>query len=134
MSSSLPPDVDAALRTLREHYRVASIPTLATFETIAARLAASPVSPDALADLLRELHRVRGSAGSYGYMSVSRLAGTLEARVTGWTAGATVDLLERSAIVERFVTDVRHSFEGSHTSPDEETDRGPTPRGTAPGE
>ena len=111
MSEPRSPDVDAALLMLRERFRSASGPTLATFSQIASRLADTPASHHDLAELQRELHRVRGTAGSYGYMDVSRLAETLETRVVRWTADAALDRSQRSAIVEQFVVSLRRCFE-----------------------
>lgn len=111
MNQPVPPDVGAALRALRERFRSASAPTLARFERIASGLAQAPASPSGLADLERELHRVRGTAGSYGYMDVSRLAGTLEERVATWAGDPALDLEERAVIVEQFVITLRLAFE-----------------------
>jgi len=43
-----------------------------------------PYAGEVTEALRRELHRVRGAAGSLGFPDASRLAGVLEARATGW--------------------------------------------------
>ena len=118
MSPPPPPDADATLRVLRERYRTASVGTPARFETIACRLAGTPQSLEALAELQRELHRVRGTAGSYGFMDVSELAGVLEARVARWSADPVLDREARAAVIEEFVVALRRCFEPPDAPPD----------------
>lgn len=96
---------------LRERYRAASAGTPALFGTIAARLAADPASPDALSALQRELHRVRGTAGSYGFLDVSGLAGALESRVVRWCVEPAFELTVRAESVEQFAAALTRCFE-----------------------
>ena len=95
---------------LRARYRAASVGTPVLFESIAERLVATPGSVDVLDELLRELHRVRGTAGSYGFMDVSQLAGALEARVAGWRADPGLDRETRVPAIEAFAVALRRCF------------------------
>src|SRR5256885_2207790 len=50
------------------------------------RIAARSADREALDALRREIHKVHGSAGSYGFMDASRLAAGMEATVKDWLA------------------------------------------------
>jgi chemotaxis protein histidine kinase CheA len=100
-----------ALRLLRERFREATGSTVAGFEALAAQLADSPAAPESLEALCRELHRVRGTAGSYGFADASRLAGRLEERAIRWAADPGLDRDQRAALVLDFVAALRGAFE-----------------------
>src|SRR5205809_511516 len=53
---------------------------------LAHRIAARSADREALDALRREIHKVHGSAGSYGFMDASRLAAGMEATVKDWVA------------------------------------------------
>src|SRR5438094_794814 len=53
---------------------------------LAHRIAARSTDREALDALRREIHKVHGSAGSYGFMDASRLAAGMEATVKEWGA------------------------------------------------
>jgi Hpt domain len=91
-----------ALEALREQFRVSSARTVAYFRSLSAELARTPTSEGVLELVRQELHRVRGTAGSYGFHEVSRVAATLEARVVEWAANAGVDRDARGAMIEEF--------------------------------
>ena len=78
-----------ALRTLRERFRETSAGTIALLEDLARQLGCRPVrAGNRSRRLRRELHRVHGTAGSYGFVEASRLAAKLEQRVAGWEQDA----------------------------------------------
>lgn len=110
-SSATSPPVHAALSALRERFRASATSTLHAFERTAEQLAAAPDAADLLAALRRELHRVHGTAGSYGYMEASRLAARLEERVLRWTREPELDRAERGSIVHHFVGALRLAFD-----------------------
>ena len=76
-----------ALRTLRERFRETSAGTSRCWRIWLGSSAADPSAPETIAALRRELHRVHGTAGSYGFVEASRLAAKLEQRVDAWEAG-----------------------------------------------
>ena len=97
-------EVNEALRVLRERYR-ASVPnTVAGFRYLAAQLTVKPENAEVLESLRRELHRVHGTAGSFGFPDASRLAGVLEARAVRWAADPTFDRGSRGAIIAHFAS------------------------------
>jgi len=96
-----------ALRTLRERFRETSAGTIALLEDLARQLAADPAAAETIAALRRELHRVHGTAGSYGFAEASRLAGKLEQRVGTWEGDETLERTQRATIIGHFVSALR---------------------------
>jgi DNA-binding response OmpR family regulator len=96
-----------ALRTLRERFRETSAGTIALLEDLARQLGADPAAPETIATLRRELHRVHGTAGSYGFVEASRLAAKLEARVAGWEEDPAIESTQRATIIGHFVSALR---------------------------
>ena len=92
----------AALAALRERFAASAERTVAAFRAFAHQLAASPAAPDVVEALRCELHRVHGTAGTYGFAEASRLAASLEAEVVRWAGDPRVDRDQRAAIVDRF--------------------------------
>jgi DNA-binding response OmpR family regulator len=96
-----------ALRTLRERFRETSAGTIALLEDLARQLGADPAAPETIAALRRELHRVHGTAGSYGFSEASRLAAKLEQRVGSWEADQSLERTQRATIIGHFVSALR---------------------------
>jgi DNA-binding response OmpR family regulator len=96
-------DLNAVLTQLREKYRASSGNTLAAFTQLAEQLQRDPAAPEVVEALRRELHRVHGTAGSYGFHEASRLAGALEPVAVRWTADPLLDRERRASIVRQFV-------------------------------
>src|SRR5690349_10411427 len=96
-----------ALRTLRERFRETSAGTIAFLEDWARRLGADPAAPETSAALRRELHRVHGTAGSYGFSEASRLAAKLEQRVGTWESDQSLERTQRATIIGHFVSALR---------------------------
>jgi len=100
-----------ALTALREHFRASSGSIVASFERYATQLSAMPTSPRALEALKVELHRVKGTAGGYGFVDASALAMKLEDRATAWSRDAELDRDQRATIVSHFATALRLAFQ-----------------------
>ena len=75
-----------ALEALRQRYRASIGKTIEAFRALATSLAAQPDAAEVVETLRRELHRVRGTAGSYGFSEASRLCGVMEDRAVRWSA------------------------------------------------
>ena len=88
-----------ALRTLRERFRETSAGTIALLEDLARQLGAEPAASETIAALRRELHRVHGTAGSYGFSEASRLAAKLEQRVATWESDDSLEGPQRGSSV-----------------------------------
>ena len=109
-------DVTDVLAQLRERYLASSGNTIAAFTALADQLQLSPSSPQVVDALRRELHRVHGTAGSYGFHEASRLAGALEPVAVRWAVDEALDRSRRAAIVRQFVRALAASL--SATRPD----------------
>src|SRR5437879_3931223 len=70
---------------------------------LAERLFVAASDPAAIDALLRETHKVHGSAGSYGFMEASRLAAGMEATVKDWAARPDEPDVERGSLARWFV-------------------------------
>lgn len=100
-----------ALAALREHFRSASGPIVDGFESLAAQLGRSPTAPRTLESLRAELHRVKGTAGSYGFHDASALAARLESRVVSWTGDPSLDHEQRATVIQHFASALRLAFD-----------------------
>ena len=96
-------DLSSVLAQLREKYLASSGNTLAAFSQLAEQLQRDPAAPEVVDALRRELHRVHGTAGSYGFHEASRLAGALEPVAVQWAADPALDRDRRAGIVRQFV-------------------------------
>ena len=70
---------------------------------IAERLSAVPSDRAALEQLRRETHKIHGSAGSYGFSDVSRLAAGMEETVKDWVARPDDRDADRGSLTRWFV-------------------------------
>ena len=107
-----PDKTEAMLQTLRDRYRAGLGTTIAALELLAAQIETAEHGTPALESLRREMHRLHGSAGTYGFPHASHLAGALEARVLTWIADPDADAAERSVIVGHFIKAFRGSILG----------------------
>ena len=96
-----------ALRALRERFRETSAGTIALLDDLARHLGAEPAAPETIEALRRELHRVHGTAGSYGFSEASRLAAKLEQRVAAWEQDPALESTQRATIIGHFVSALR---------------------------
>jgi len=123
-SPSLPPS--AALAAMRQRYLTTSVPrTLEQLREIAALLAERPDAPPVLTLLRRELHRVRGTAGTYGFAAAAALCAAMEERAVTWSAPdrqpsdqpPSAALAELVAALERAFLDAPESAEVAGAAP-----------------
>src|SRR5256886_8183510 len=78
-------------------------PVLAALAGLAERLAAARTDLAALEALRRETHKIHGSAGSFGFMEVSRLAAGMEATVKDWISWPGDPEVDRGSLTRWFV-------------------------------
>lgn len=105
-----------ALDALRRRYQSSVGTTLDAFRALAARLAEQPGAPEVIETLRRELHRVHGTAGSYGFAEASRLSGVIEERALRWAADGRLELHERAAILLRYIEALKQAFGDEHAT------------------
>ena len=84
--------------------------TVDAFLALAASMERQPAAIEVLETLRRELHRLRGTAGSFGFSEVSELSGALEERVVRWAEEPGLETAARAAMVTRFATSLRGAF------------------------
>jgi len=94
--SELPPG-------LLEEYLESAQGQLAYLAGIAGRLAARNDDTAALDELRREVHKVHGSAGSYGFWPASRLAAGMEETAKDWVRRPDDTEVDRGSLTQWFV-------------------------------
>ncbi|MBI3791575.1 MAG: response regulator, partial [Gemmatimonadetes bacterium] len=100
-----------ALEALRQRYRATIGNTLEAFRALAARLGEQPDAAEVVESVRRELHRVRGTAGSYGFAEASRLSGVMEERAVRWAGDPRLEASERAAMLTRYVAALKAAFD-----------------------
>src|SRR3989449_3078971 len=88
---------------LLEEYLAGMRPVLVALVGLAERLAAARNDLAALEALRRETHKIHGSAGSFGFMEVSRLAAGMEATVRDWISWPGDPEVDRGSLTRWFV-------------------------------
>jgi chemotaxis protein histidine kinase CheA len=101
------------MQRLRDQYRASAPRLVAPLRETAVVLAADPQSGDALAALRAAAHRLRGTAGSYGFMQVSEVAGAFEGQVTRWQTDPSAEVASRAAIVTSVADALEAAFGAS---------------------
>lgn len=104
MDSRIPQNAETieALRVLRERYRTTIANTVAAFRRLSAQLAVIASAPEVVEALRRELHRVHGAAGSFGFPEASQLAAELEDIAIRWVEDPSLDVDRRAAMTAEF--------------------------------
>src|ERR1043166_9082388 len=78
---------------------------------LAGRLAGTGHDGEALDRLRRETHKIRGSAGSYGFWEASRLAAGMEETAKDWVARPDDADLNRGSIAQWFVVQLAQALQ-----------------------
>jgi CheY-like chemotaxis protein/HPt (histidine-containing phosphotransfer) domain-containing protein len=78
---------------------------------LAGRLAVTGNDAEALDRLRRETHKIRGSAGSYGFWEASRLAAGMEETAKDWVARPDDTDLNRGSIAQWFVVQLAQALQ-----------------------
>jgi DNA-binding response OmpR family regulator len=111
----------AALEALRAKYRAGLGATLGALEQLAAQVDALPTEPAVLESLRREVHRLHGSAGTYGFTDASRLAAALESRLVVWSGDPHAEVTARAQIIGNFIRAFRTTVSGPASGTDGES-------------
>lgn len=98
-----PAALQGVLAKLRERFIESSGNTIGSLSQLADQIQVTPNAPELIETLRRELHRVHGTAGSYGFHEASRLAGALELAAIQWSTNPLLDVERRGTIVRQFV-------------------------------
>ncbi len=95
-----------ALARLRDDFAGRLDGTVATLTGLAERIEVTETQVAALAELQRELHRIRGTAGTFGFTGAARLAAEMERAVETWrleSGGNMATAKEQAARVRQFI-------------------------------
>jgi len=111
-----PAQFNEAIAKLREKFAATAGNTVQAFSALADQLQRMPTAPEVVDALRRELHRIHGTAGSYGFHEVSRLAAALELVASRWQADPSRDRDRRAAIVRQFSRSLAVAFQGPSES------------------
>ena len=103
---------DEVMDQARCQFLAAARGTLDSFAQLGEALAAKPAGEDTLLSMQRELHRLHGSAATFGFPRVGRMAAALESAIKKWAADPMLDPDRRAPIVARFVDSLRQQLAG----------------------
>lgn len=106
-------ELSNTLATLRERFAASAAKTMAALTSLADHLQRTPSSVEVVDALRRELHRVHGTAGSYGFHEASRLAAGLELVASRWQSDPGCDRDRRAAIVRQLVRALAAAFDSA---------------------
>src|SRR5881227_2854142 len=96
---------------LLAEYLESATTQLRVLAELADRLAVAANDTEALDGLRRETHKIRGSAGSYGFWEASRLAAGMEETAKDWVARPNDVDLDRGSIAQWFVVQLAESLQ-----------------------
>src|SRR5436309_5102140 len=96
---------------LLAEYLESATTQLRVLAELADRLAVAANDTEALDGLRRETHKIRGSAGSYGFWEASRLAAGMEETAKDWAARPNDADLDRGSIAQWFVLQLAESLQ-----------------------
>jgi len=108
------PTVDDVMVQARRQFLEAARRTLDHFEQLGVALSVDPGADVVLTAMQRELHRLNGSAATFGFPRVGRMAFALESAVKKWAPDPALDRERRAPVVARFVQSLRQEIAG-HT-------------------
>ena len=118
---------------LLAEYLESAATQLRVLAELADRLAVAANDTEALDGLRRETHKIRGSAGSYGFWEASRLAAGMEETAKDWVARPNDADLDRGSIAQWFVVQLAESLRLEAPPPGERSARpAPTPAPSPP--
>lgn len=106
MSSGRRETTEAALQRLRQHFVDNLSGTTAAVEELAGRVEPGRDADAAMSELAKQLHRIRGTAGTFGFAAAAALVEEMEAEMETWrTALPEQAAGQRSTRVLRFIRD-----------------------------
>ena len=104
---------DEVMEQARRQFVGAARGTLEVFEQLGAVIAARPDAEEPLATMQRDLHRLHGSAATFGLPRVGRMAAALESAIKRWVTDSQVDRDRRAPIIARFAQSLRNEMAAS---------------------
>ncbi|WP_068469511.1 Hpt domain-containing protein [Candidatus Protochlamydia phocaeensis] len=110
---------------LQNKYRASLYPKFQSLEALFKTIRNDPSHIDPLSELRLEVHKITGSAGTYGYLETSRICRKCEERVQAFLAQEKKDKIPEDLIcyLQQFLIDLRLYFQ--HVIPKEDKDAKP---------
>lgn len=112
-----PLDADGVLAAAGADFVAATRVALGECEAAAARLAVAPDDADALECVRRCVHRLNGSAGTFGFARAGRMAAAVESAARRWLADPALERDRRATVIATFVAAARPLFAGAGATP-----------------
>jgi len=107
MTAPQPPrDFQTALRALRERFLGNMPGTLDRLRALALQLDHGPDAAEAATAVRNEAHRIRGTAGSFGFLEATDVSTAMEHRAERWLTVADEDVAGRGDVVRAYVLDL----------------------------
>lgn len=104
------PTADEVMAAAAREFLAATRLTLDGFDRLGTELAARPDAEEELTPFRRELHRLNGSAATFGFPRAGRMAAAMEALVRKWIEAPGLDGDRRVTVVASFATAIRAQF------------------------
>jgi DNA-binding response OmpR family regulator len=98
---------------LRDRFLVSAHAAVERIAEYATQLDADPVDAAVLDALRRDLHRLRGSSGSYGFAEAGERLGRMEQRAATWAVDPSLERDMRGALVRQLGEALRIDFGGA---------------------
>ena len=107
MPDSARPTADEVMAAAAAEFLATARAALDAFGDLGVRLAAEPDSEALLSPFRQELHRLNGSAATFGYARAGRMAAAMEAVVRRWIDAPDLDRDRRASVVANCVRSIR---------------------------
>lgn len=117
MSDDSRPTTDDVMAAAAREFLAATCNTLDLFDRVGADLLVRPDAEDVLTPFRRELHRLNGSAATFGFPRAGRMAAAMEAVVRKWIEAPALDRDRRGSVVAHFAVAIRAQFAGGADAP-----------------
>lgn len=98
------------LERLRARFAATLGGTFALLERAAAQLARTPADAGTLESVRRELHRIHGTAGTFGYREAGHVAARMEQRALEWSQYPELDADSRGVELRQCADELRAAF------------------------
>ena len=105
-----PATVTAPSNALRDRFQASARAAIARLREYAGQLEIEPHDTGVLDALRRDLHRLRGSSGSYGFHEAGDLIGRMEQRASQWFVDPTLERQDRGAYLRRLADALQPLF------------------------
>ena len=117
MSDSIRPAAHEVMEAAKREFLSAARAAVQQIRVVGQELVARPGDAGLLEPMRRELHRLNGSAGTFGFARAGRMAAALEGVVRRWQDDPTLDAARRASVVAGFASAMGVEFRADGTAP-----------------